>query len=198
VTWKPYGDLGATSRLQVRWFDAELNESPEPDAPGRWLAWIEGTAPNGTPMRRSRTFYALPKQLPSNFSPDLTVAFPHFPGPEAPVVLQEHESEIVRVANDALVRAVLGSEQGAVLVAGLTEAEPLGRPARYVESTSVRNDDCHLALKLKLQGCRTKCGHCVRPDTGINLLPCSTLVRPPRLAWLLMPRPNRRCVPLLG
>jgi hypothetical protein len=105
--------LGCSESLQVRWFDAELNESPEPDAPGRWLAWIEGTAPNGTPIRRSRTFYALPKQLPSNFSPDLTVEFPHFPGPEAPAVLQEHEAEIVRVANDALVRAVLGSEQGA-------------------------------------------------------------------------------------
>jgi len=144
--------LGGSESLRVRWFDVELNESPEPDAPGRWLAWIEGTAPNGTHLRRSRTFYALPTQLPSNFSPDLTVAFPHFPGPEAPAVLQEHEAEIVRVANDALVRAVLGSEQGAVLVAGLTEAETLGRPAKYIESTTVQNDDCHLALKLKLQG----------------------------------------------
>ena len=151
--------LGFDEPLRVRWFNAELNESPEPNAPGRWLAWIEGTAPNGTPLRRSRTFYALPKQLPSSFSPDLTVAFPNFPGPEAPVVVNEHESEILRLANDVLVRAVLGSEEGAVLVAGLTEAEPLGRPAKYVESTSVRNDDCHLALKLKLQGLQDK----VRP-----------------------------------
>lgn len=148
--------LGCSEPLRVRWFDAELNESPEPNAPGRWLAWIEGTAPNGTPLRRARTFYALPTQLPSSFSPDLTVAFPNFPGPEAPAVLQEHEAEVVRLANDALVRAVLGNEQGAVLVAGLTEAEPLGRPATYVESTSVRNDDCHLALKLKLQGLQDK------------------------------------------
>lgn len=148
--------LGCSEPLRVRWFDAELNESPEPNAPGRWLAWIEGTAPNGTPLRRSRTFYALPEQLPTSFSPDLTVAFPNFPGPDAPVVLNEHEAEILRLANDVLVRAVLGSEQGAVLVAGLTEAEPLGRPAKYVESTSVRNDDCHLALKRKLQGLQDK------------------------------------------
>ena len=76
--------LGCSEPLRVRWFDAELNESPEPNAPGRWLAWIEGTAPNGTPLRRARTFYALPKQLPSSFSPDLTVAFPNFPGPDDP------------------------------------------------------------------------------------------------------------------
>lgn len=151
--------LGCDEPLRVRWFDAELNESPEPNAPGRWLALIEGTAPNGTPLRRSRTFYCLPKQLPTSFAPDLTVAFPNFPGPDAPVVLKEHEAEILRLANDVLVRAVLDSEQGAVLVAGLTEAESLGRPATYVESTSVRNDDCHLALKLKLQGLQNK----VRP-----------------------------------
>ncbi len=122
--------LGCSEPLRVRWFDAELNESPEPNAPGRWLAWIEGTAPNGTPLRRSRTFYALPKQLPSSFSPDLTVAFPNFPGPEAPVVLQEHEAEIVRLANDALVRAVLGSEQGAILVAGTHRGRAAGTPGK--------------------------------------------------------------------
>ena len=151
--------LGCSEPLSVRWFDVDLNESPEPNAPGRWLAWSEGTAPNGTPLRRSRTFYALPKQLPSSFSPDLTVAFPNFPGPKAPAVLQEHEAEIVRLANDVLVRTVLGSEQGAILVAGLTEAEPQGRSAKYIESTTVQNDDCHLALKLKLQGLQDK----VRP-----------------------------------
>lgn len=151
--------LGHTGPLRVRWFDAELNESSEPNASGRWLAWIEGTAPNGTPLRRARTFYALPKQLPSSFSPDLTIAFPHFPGPADPAVLKEHETEIVRTANDALVRAVFAHEQGAILVAGLTEAKPLGRPARSVESTTIRNDQFHLALKLKLQGVQDK----VRP-----------------------------------
>jgi len=151
--------LGCNEPLRVRWFDAQLNERPEPNVPGRWLAWIEGTAPDGTPLRRSRTFYGLPKQLPSTFSPDLTVAFPKFPGSDAPTVLREHEAEILRLANDMLVQAVLGSEQGAILVAGLTEAEPLGHPARYIESATVINDDCHLALKLKLQGLQDK----VRP-----------------------------------
>jgi len=151
--------LGCDEPLRVRWFNAELREAPKPNAPGRWLAWIEGAAPNGMPLRRSRTFYGLPKQLPSAFSPDLTVAFPNFPGPDAPRVLKEHKAEILRLTNDVLVKAVLGSEQGAILVAGLTEAKPLGRPARYSESTTVRNDDCHLALKLQLQGLEDK----VRP-----------------------------------
>lgn len=154
ILWRDFETaqrLGFNQPLHMRWFDAELNESPEPNTSGRWLAWIEGTAPNGTPLRRARTFYALPNQLPSSFSPDLTVALPNFPGPDAPTVLKERKNEIVLLANNILPRAVLGSEQGAILVAGLSEAEPLGRPAKYIESTTVQNDQCHLELKLKLQ-----------------------------------------------
>jgi CubicO group peptidase (beta-lactamase class C family) len=148
--------LGCDRPLRVRWFDAKLNESPVPNAPGRWLAWIEGTAPNGTPLRRSLSLYGLPKALPTSFAPDLTVAFPKFPGPQAPPALKEHQAELTRLASDMVVRAVLDSEKGAILVAGLVEAKPLGRPAKYVESTAVMNDDYHLALKLKLQGMQDK------------------------------------------
>ena len=154
--------LGCKQPLRVRWFDAKLREAPSPDAPGRWLAWIEGTAPNGTPLRRSLTFYGLPKQIPTSFSPDLTVAFPNFPGPRAPAVVVEHEAEIIRLANDMVVKAVLDNEKGAILVAGVTEAKPLGRPARYIESAAVMNDDYHLALKLKMQGLQGKVRH-LRP-----------------------------------
>lgn len=159
--------LGCDEPLRVRWFNAELEESPEPDASGRWLAWIEGTAPNGTPLRRLRTFYALPEQIPILNMPDLKVALPYLSIPNVPVVVREHESEIVRLANDTLVRTVMGNEEGAVLVAGLTEAESLGRPARYIESTTVRNDDINLSLKLKLQGLQDKV-HTLRPPRQLE------------------------------
>ncbi|MBN1912525.1 MAG: beta-lactamase family protein [Pirellulales bacterium] len=151
--------LGCSKSLRVRWFDAKLNEWPEPNAPGRWLAWIEGTAPNGTPLRRSLTFYRLPEKPPPSYAPDLTVEFPNFPGPKAPAVVREHQAEVTRLANDLVVPTVLGSEKGAILVAGLVEAKTRGRPARYVESAAVMNDDYHLALKLKIQGLQDK----VRP-----------------------------------
>jgi CubicO group peptidase (beta-lactamase class C family) len=144
--------LGCTEPLRVRWFNAQLQELPEPDESGRWLAWIEGTAPNGTPLRRLRTFYAFPDQIPTSIMPKLTVAVPNLSSPEMPAVVREHEAEIVRYANEALVQTVLGNEQGAILVAGLTEIEALGRPATYIESAAVRSDDVNLALKLKLQG----------------------------------------------
>ncbi|MBC8876330.1 MAG: beta-lactamase family protein [Planctomycetes bacterium] len=144
--------LGCDSRLRVRWFDANLNESPVPKEPGRWLAWIEGAAPNGTPLRRTFTFYAMPKGLSSSYVPDLTVTFPRFPGPNAPVAVQEHQAEVSRLANDLLLRTLMDNEKAAILIAGLAEFKPLGHPARFVESAAVLNDDYHLALKLKLQG----------------------------------------------
>jgi len=162
IVWRDVEEvrrLECEARPRVRWFDAKLNECPVPNAPGRWLAWIEGTAPNGTPLRRALTFYGLPKELPSSYAPDLTVALPRFPGPKAPVALQEHQAEVIRLANDLLPRAAIDSEKGAILIAGLAEFKPLGRPARFVESAAVLNDDYHLALKLKLQGLQPR----VRP-----------------------------------
>ena len=55
IVWRNMDEvrqLGFTGPLKIRWFDAKLNEKPQPDAPGRWAALIEGTAPNGTPFRR--------------------------------------------------------------------------------------------------------------------------------------------------
>jgi CubicO group peptidase (beta-lactamase class C family) len=155
IVWRDVAEverLGGDTELGVRWFDANLEESPAPDESGRWLAWVEGAAPNGTPFRRSLTFYGLPKDFATSYVPDLTLAFPHFPGSKAPPVLQEHQAEVFRLANEMLPRTVIDSEKGAILLAGLAEFKPLGRPARYVESASVLNDDRHLALKLKLQG----------------------------------------------
>ncbi len=143
--------LGGDPRLRVRWFNANLNECQTPNEPGRWLAWVEGTAPNGTPLRRGLTFFCLPKNLPVTSIPDLTVSLPHFPGPDAPAVLREHQAEVLRLANTMLPRTVMDNEQGAILLAGLAEFKPLGHPARFVDSATVLNDDHHLALKLKLQ-----------------------------------------------
>lgn len=138
--------------LRVRWFNSQLQEFPNPGVAGRWMAWIEGTAPNGTPLRRAMTFYAVPSNLVGASAPDLSIEFPRFPGPNMPTPWKEHRAEFERLASDMLIQSLVNSEQGAILIAGVAEAEPLGRPARSVESASVRNDDLQLSLKLKLQG----------------------------------------------
>lgn len=155
VVWRDLEEvqrLGFKGPLRVRWFNADREEVAIPAEPGRWAAWVEGTAPNGTPFRRSMTFYARPKNFLLYFAPDLHVSLPHFPGPIASEVWREHDGDISRVSKDLLLREINDSEAGAILLAGLAESKPLGRPARFVESVGLLNDDFHLALKLKVQG----------------------------------------------
>ncbi len=153
IIWRDVDEvrrLGAQVDFETRWFDDNLEEAHEPDHAGRWMAWLSGIAPNGLPFRRALTFYALPQKIETEYRPDLTIVFPNFPGPNAPPAWREHQQEFDRLARDLVVRALMESERGAILAAGLTESQPLGRAKRYVESTEVMNDDRHLALKLKL------------------------------------------------
>ena len=138
----------------VRWFDANLEEAKLPDKGGRWIAVVEGTAPNQTPFRRAFTFYALPPKLDlSNpFIPDLTIRLPNFPGAHAPAAWKEHQAEFDRSSKDLLVKSLIDHEQGAILVAGIAESAELGRPKRFPEWTAAVNAQYHLNLKLKLMG----------------------------------------------
>ena len=159
IIWRDVDEirrLAGDASFRVRWFDAQLNEFPEPNSPGRWIAWIEGQAPNGTPLRRALTFYAFSPDIAKGSAPDLSVAFPEFPGPNAPATWREHQAEFTRLGSELLTQSLISSEKGAILIAGIVESKPLGRPARYVESASVAHDNHHLALKLKLLGLQSK------------------------------------------
>lgn len=153
IIWRDVDEvrrLQGDTKFQVRWFDADLHEFPQPEHPGRWIAALTGTAPNGTPFRRALTFFVVPPDIMQGTGSDLTVDFPGFPGPHAPAALREHRHELLRLGKSLLTRSLIDSEQGAILLAGLLTAPPLGRPARYAESASVLNDEHHLQLKLKL------------------------------------------------
>ncbi len=144
--------LGADMNFQVRWFDRDLREASEPDAGGRWMASLEGTSPNGSPFRRSLTFFVLPEKMEGTFVPDLTVKLPKFPGPDAPPAWREHQAEFDRVAKELLVHGLVDCEKGSILMAGIFESTEAGRPKWLTEWTTVVSDERQLALKLKLAG----------------------------------------------
>lgn len=146
--------FGLAPGFKIRWFDSKLKEAQLPDQGGRWIALIEGTAPNQTPFRRAFTFYALPPKLDDSnaFVPDLTIRLPNFPGPRAPAAWQEHQAEFDQNSRDLLVKSLIDQERGAILIAGLAESSPLGRPKQFPEWTVSTNAQHHLDLKLKLMG----------------------------------------------
>jgi CubicO group peptidase (beta-lactamase class C family) len=144
--------LGFTDSFRVRWFNARFAEAAIPNEPGRWIAWIDGTAPNGLPFRRTLTFFARPKNFLMYFAPDLMVPLPYMPGPASNIVWHEHQTELDQLLANLLLRGINDSEAGAIMLAGLVESKPLGRPAQFIDSTAVRSQDFQLALKLKVEG----------------------------------------------
>ena len=144
--------FGFAPGFVIRWFNSNLEEAKLPDKGGRWIALLEGTAPNKTPFRRALTFFALPPQLDSSnvFVPDLTVRLPYFPGPNAPAAWKEHQAEFDRSSRDFLVKSLMDHEQGAILVAGIAESPELGRAKKFPEWTAAMTAQHHLDLKLKL------------------------------------------------
>src|SRR5262249_23342398 len=74
-------------------------------------------------------------------------------------VWREHRDEFSRLSKDSLLKALNDSEAGVILLAGLSGARPLGRAPLTTETAAVRNEDYHLALKLKVLGLPDK----VRP-----------------------------------
>lgn len=145
-------ELGLPNPPQVRWFDHTLREAEKPDRAGRWLAYVEGVAPNGFPFRRSFTFFALPEQIDVHAVPDLTIDFPNFPNDATTPLVREFQNEIERSAKEIFARAMMDNEQAAILLAGIYESEPLNRPRRFSESSAVLHAKHHLALKRKLLG----------------------------------------------
>lgn len=144
--------LGGETRLRVRWFDAALNEAASPEGPGRWIAHIESTAPNGTPVRRGMTFFRPPKDWMLLGAPPNPGPQPERPESIPQEIWDERREELSLALRDATIDGLLDSEMSGILLAGLAEARPLGRKARPIDSATVLHDDHHLALKLKLAG----------------------------------------------
>ena len=153
--------LGGPVDFELRWFDENFAESPAPNGPGRWAAVIRATAPNGTPLRRTLTFFCRGDGF-LFWTPGPETDFtPARPGPVSPENWEACAADVERVARDAYLRALNDSEAGAIVMAGLYESaraaadDATSRPsdaASPPDSPLVRNDEYHLALKLKLDG----------------------------------------------
>jgi hypothetical protein len=112
IVWRDVDEvrrLGSDGCVRVRWFDAELNEVSNPARPGRWGAYMEGVAPNGTVVRRAMTFYCRPPGFIAYWPANLAVPLEHQPGPIADAVWREHQAEISQALAGMAVRVTARS-----------------------------------------------------------------------------------------
>ncbi len=158
--------LGGSAELRVRWFDGDFREAPAPNAPGRWAAVIEGTAPNGTPLRRALTFFCRGDGFIFWTPADEAGLVPARPLSVPPEIWEAARTEVRLTARDAHFRAMNDTEAGAILMAGFFEAareaasssapSAAGSSAYAREanrrrwSPAMRNDEYQLQLKLRL------------------------------------------------
>lgn len=152
---KLVGDVPIT----VRWFDAGLNEVKSPDKPGRYSAYIEGKLKDGTPVRRAMTFFCDEEGGSLwddwvNPEKQIEVAYPA--KPVDPQVWEEQKEVMTRDIRSMRDTAMWSTQDGAIILAALLEAKPMGRKATSTESPQVINDEFQLALKLKLLGLTDK------------------------------------------
>jgi CubicO group peptidase (beta-lactamase class C family) len=150
---------GDPSGLRVRWFDAQLHEEKVPARGGRWGAVVEGIAPNGTPVRRGLTLYCRPPGFFVYAIPDYAPPVAYLPGPIEKRVWEQHATEISRTLGSFFVPNLNDTAAAAILISGLSESSPLDRPVLSIDSAVARNEDYHLALKLKIENMQSK----VRP-----------------------------------
>lgn len=142
-------ELIGNAPTQVRWFDSQLNEVEQPDKPGRYAAYLESKMNDGTPIRRSITFF----NASGGLDPwaDWGVKVSYIGKPFDPDAWKERSDIISRSSSDLFRQSLIFTETGAVFLSGLCEAKPNGGTCSFTDSPEVLHDDFHLALKMKLQ-----------------------------------------------
>ncbi len=136
--------------LKVRWFDADLNEVTRADAPGRYAAYVEGVAEDGSVIRRAYTFVCLPEGIEW---------WNHFPRPEFDYVPQDaitpeawaaYAGELSETTGWRLYDAL--QEDGPMVLAKMLEWTPGDDVDTQLNWALTAHQDYHLALKRKVLG----------------------------------------------
>ncbi len=159
IIWRDVDEvrrLGADGKLKVRWFDSQVNETEKPAKSGRWAAYVESTAPNGSIARRGLTFFCRPPGFFVYMPPEMKVELPNPKAIFNESVWREHQDETNLMARNWEIGTVNDSPAGVALLANLYEAKPLGRPTRWTETAGVMDDDFQFQVKLKVMNLANK------------------------------------------
>ena len=123
-------DILGDKPLKVRWFDARMREVDAITTPGRYTAYAEASMPDGSKVRRALTcFYR-----PANWDYSKTDYRAY--GQD----IQPYTIKDIWEAN----------QDGAILLAGLSEVRPLGHKPTQLDSLWMMQEDYQLALKRKI------------------------------------------------
>lgn len=152
--------------LRTRWFDADGRESTCPQKIGRYTALVEGTTSDGMAVRRGTTLFCAPELFGLWFARWKQPVL-HPGGPFDEKVWSQWNKANPARGGDMIKRAMMQTEEGAMILSGLYEAQTSGALPVGLSSPEVLNDEAHLRAKLAGTG-RTDAVHHLAPPRTIN------------------------------
>ena len=142
---KLFGDFP----LKIRWFNNELKEVNQADFPGRYGCYVEGKAPDGTFIRRARTFYCMPEDW-IIWGERLKADLQYIPDQQFNKELWQNNSDAISYYTGRIaLLSMLKQEEGAILLSYLDE---MGKDAALNQkfSPGIADHEFHLAMKRKI------------------------------------------------
>lgn len=143
--------------LQVRWFDNELNEVTVAKKPGRYMAFVEGTTPDGIKVRRAITLYRRDKDFRPWDYYENKHCLDYVPGGSIDKQAWEDRSNFfASQIGKQFTEQMYNEPRGAMMAAYLTEMKPINPKLLKTDTPKILNDDYHLALKCRVLGIEDK------------------------------------------
>jgi CubicO group peptidase (beta-lactamase class C family) len=156
--------------IKTTFYDREYSPVKTAEKPGRYGAVIEIVPETGRPIRRYRTVFRMPAEVPWWNTPlAASLALPKSAGVE-PEVLQTQRQTISTYLSDQFFRDAIGRDpRTAQLLAGLHETSPGAPPARRAEDVWAQDRQWWVGLKRRLNGANGTSSEpfvCPRPVNG--------------------------------
>jgi CubicO group peptidase (beta-lactamase class C family) len=144
--------LGSSS-FEPRWFDGKLNELKKPETPGRYLAYVEMTRPDGSKFRRALTVCKQPERL-RGYDMDLNFSLPRPPKNSGvgKAAWNSHLEVLNIAAESVFIDGFFNSPDGASLLAYALEMKQTDTPSSVLDNPWIAGAEAQLALKRKLLG----------------------------------------------
>jgi CubicO group peptidase (beta-lactamase class C family) len=162
---KPYlvQKIAGDMKLDIRWYDKDLNEVSYPDEPGRYAYYAEGESEKGFKIRRAATLYCFPYDwLGWSERPQAFLDYIPISSIDKSVWITGKDA-IAPFVGRMFYQSALNQTDMAILISFLDEQKDAGSFGDKANTPIIRNQDYHAALKQKILGSEDKWAALIPP-----------------------------------
>jgi hypothetical protein len=144
--------LGEDYKIELRWFDTELNEVDTLLRPGRYGYYAEVSGENGIILKRAGTMFCTPSDW-MGWSEALVTQMDYFPFDQIPQKVWEQNQEAISAySGQILLESMINHRQGGILLSFIHDMHTKGLEPGPYHTPVIMDGDYHVKLKLKVLG----------------------------------------------